>query len=101
MASAKSNVNVKIDSEIKDTAVRLLSSMGFDLTTAIDIYLRKIIATRSIPFRVTAPKSLDEQLAEALAKHSTVKAELSADKNNNIFIDKDEYPELHDWAVNG
>jgi addiction module RelB/DinJ family antitoxin len=101
MASAKSNVNVKIDSEIKDTAVSLLSSMGFDLTTAIDIYFRKIIATRSIPFRVTAPNSLDEKLAEALANHSITKIELSTDENNNIIIDKEQYPELYDWAVNG
>jgi DNA-damage-inducible protein J len=101
MASVKSNVNVKIDSDIKDTAVSLLSSMGFDLTTAIDIYLRKIIATRSIPFRVTAPKSLDEQLTEALRAHSTVKIKLSADEINNILIDKEKYPELYDWAVNG
>jgi antitoxin component of RelBE/YafQ-DinJ toxin-antitoxin module len=75
--------------------------MGFDLTTAIDVYLRKIISTRSIPFRVTAPKSLDEQLAEALTNHATAKIELSTDENNNIIIDKEQYPELFDWAVNG
>jgi DNA-damage-inducible protein J len=101
MATAKANINVKIDANVKETAVKLLSGMGLDLTTAIDIYLRKVISTGSIPFQISAPKSLDEQLAEALDRNATQKITLPSDENGNMFIDKDKYPELYDWAVNG
>jgi hypothetical protein len=42
----------------------------------------------------------DEQLAEALTAHAAVTIELPVDENGNIFIDKNQYPELYDWAVN-
>jgi hypothetical protein len=48
---------------------------------------------------MASAKSLDEQLSEALAAHATAKIELTTDENNNIIIDKDQYPELFDWAV--
>jgi len=40
MTTTKSNVNVKIDSAIKETATMLLERMGIDQTTAIDMFYR-------------------------------------------------------------
>jgi addiction module RelB/DinJ family antitoxin len=37
MANTKSNVNVKIDADVKALATQLLARMGLDQTTAIDI----------------------------------------------------------------
>ena len=51
MAIAKSNVNVKIDAEVKEKASKLLSCMGLDQTTAIEMFFRQIIAERRLPFQ--------------------------------------------------
>jgi DNA-damage-inducible protein J len=101
MANGKSNVNVKIDSGVKELASQLLGRMGLDQTTAIDLFYRQIIAERRLPFQPVVNPTLDERLVEAIWKSNPEKVEVAVDDNGNILIDKDRYPELYDWAVNG
>ena len=56
----KSNINVKIDSTIKEAATILLDRMGIDQTTAIDMFYRQIIAERRLPFQPVVAPSLEE-----------------------------------------
>ncbi|MDR0992530.1 MAG: type II toxin-antitoxin system RelB/DinJ family antitoxin [Ruminococcus sp.] len=101
MATVKANVNVKIDAGIKDRATQLYARMGLDMTTAIEIFLRQSLAENGLPFKPSAEKSLDEKLAEALKKKASVKITLPTDENGNMYVDKEKYPDLYDWAVNG
>jgi len=101
MAVIKSNVNVKIDSAVKEAATVLLDRMGIDQTTAIDMFYRQIIAERRLPFQPAAALSIEEQLTAAIAKLSIPRVKLEADENGNAIIDKDKHPELYDWAANG
>ena len=48
------NINIRVDNEIKKEAQDLFSSLGLDMTTAINIFLRQVIRLRSIPFAITA-----------------------------------------------
>jgi len=50
MATTKSNVQVRVDESLKSEADRILDNMGLDTPTAIRIFLKKIVATRSMPF---------------------------------------------------
>ena len=53
------DINIRVDSEIKDQAQDIFASLGLDLTSAINIFLRQTIRQRSIPFTMTsehAPK---------------------------------------------
>jgi len=97
----KSNVNVKIDSRIKELATKLLNQMGLDQTTAIEMYYRQIIAERRLPFQPIAASTLDKQIAALAVKNTAKIVELTADKKGNILIDKNQHPEVYDWAVNG
>jgi DNA-damage-inducible protein J len=101
MSNAKSNINVKIDTEIKEQAARLLGRMGIDQTTAIDMFFRQIIAERRLPFQPVVNLTLDEQIVAAILKNEPKKVELMADADGNILIDKEKNPEIYDWAVNG
>ncbi len=51
MATAKINVNT--DLETKEQAQKLLHEMGMDMTTAINIYLKRIILEKGIPFEIS------------------------------------------------
>jgi len=51
---ADTNINIRVDNEIKKEAQTLFASLGFDMTTAINIFLRQAIRVRSIPFPITA-----------------------------------------------
>lgn len=52
MATAKINVNT--DAETKAQAQALFDSLGFDMTTAINAFLKRAILVNGLPFPVTA-----------------------------------------------
>ncbi|MCL2185786.1 MAG: type II toxin-antitoxin system RelB/DinJ family antitoxin [Treponema sp.] len=97
----KANVNVKIDRDVKELAIKLLDRMGLDQTTAIEMFYRQIIAERRLPFQPIVSSILDEQIIAAAIKNNPKMVELTADKNGNILIDKKLHPEVYDWAENG
>ena len=45
-------IQVRTDKKIKKNAQQVLKDLGMDLSTAINIYLMKIIATKGIPFLI-------------------------------------------------
>ena len=47
------NVNIRIDADIKRQAEDLLTDMGLNMTTAVNIFLRQVLRTGSIPFEIT------------------------------------------------
>ncbi len=60
-------INVNTDAETKAEATKLLHEMGMDMTTAINIYLKRIILEKGIPFEVSTKLPNAETLA-ALAE---------------------------------
>ncbi len=50
---AKISTNISIDSDVKKQAQELFADLGLDLSTAINIYLKKAIAEQGIPFDVS------------------------------------------------
>lgn len=58
---SKTNINIRTDSEVKAHAQIILSKLGLDLTTAINLFLRQVICKQSVPFDV----SLTPQLKKA------------------------------------
>jgi DNA-damage-inducible protein J len=101
MVNAKSNVNVKINKNIKTQAVDLLSRMGIDQTTAIEMFYRKIIVERRLPFQPEPLLTPGEKLFKVLQNKNMEIVELESDGKGNIIIDKEKTPELYDWGVNG
>jgi len=101
MPKAKSTVNVKIDASVKEAASILLSRMGIDQTTAIEMYYRKIISVKSLPFQPEPLPEIGEQLLAAIKLKGIPHKVVEVDTNGHIIADKDKDPELYDWAVNG
>lgn len=52
--STKTRLNVNIDRDLKEQTALTLSEIGLDVTTAINLYFRKIVNTKSIPFILSA-----------------------------------------------
>ena len=102
MTGAKSNVNVRIDAKVKERATGILSRMGIDQTTAIDMFYRQIIFEEGLPFQPKAKElSIDEQIIEAIKKKNIPSVTLETDENGNL-LNFDELPEnVKDWLVNG
>jgi addiction module antitoxin, relB/dinJ family len=58
-------MSIRLDSEVKEQAQQVFNSLGMDMTTAINIFLRQAIQYQGLPFDVR----LDEnrKLMEVLA----------------------------------
>lgn len=67
------NLNVRVDSTLKQECDKLFKSLGLNMSTAINMFLTKCLNTSSIPFEIsTKPsKSLRNSLKEAnyIAEH--------------------------------
>lgn len=49
---ATTNLNIRIDKEIKDKAEVIFSELGLNMTTAINMFLRTTIRENGIPFNL-------------------------------------------------
>lgn len=47
---ASTNLNIRMDKEIKDSAEEIFNELGLNMTTAINMFLRASIRVHGIPF---------------------------------------------------
>ena len=59
---ATTNLNIRIDKEIKEAAEKIYSSLGFNMTTAINMFLRASIRESGIPFDLKLDIPNDETI---------------------------------------
>lgn len=50
---ATTNLNIRTDKDVKDSAERLFDQLGLNMTTAVNMFLRQAIRENRIPFEVT------------------------------------------------
>ena len=49
---ASVNINIRTDSEVKHNAQKLFESLGLDMTTAVNMFLRQAINKKTLPFDI-------------------------------------------------
>lgn len=49
----QTNINIRIDEDLKKEAESLFSELGMNMTTAVNIFIRQSIRQGGIPFEVT------------------------------------------------
>jgi len=90
------NINVRIDDDVKKEAEALFGKLGFSMSSAINIFFRQAIREQAIPFQIRVNskyeeyfnkhniKILEESIAQAKAGKVVVKtiAELEAMEND-------------------
>jgi addiction module antitoxin, relB/dinJ family len=50
-------MSIRLDSEVKEQAQQVFNSLGMDMTTAINIFLRQAIQYQGLPFDVRLDES--------------------------------------------
>lgn len=94
MANTISNVSFRIDSELKNSADKLFSELGMNMTTAFNIFLRQSVREGRIPFEISLYTPNAETIAamreaERIAHDPTAKRfasvkELMKDLNDEV-----------------
>jgi DNA-damage-inducible protein J len=49
----QTNVNIRMDAEIKQEAEQLFNSLGMNMSTAFNIFIRQSLRVKGIPFQIT------------------------------------------------
>ena len=81
---ATTNLNIRTDKEIKEAAEKIYSSLGLNMTTAINMFLRASIRESGIPFDLKLDIPSDETIkaieeGRMIAKDNNVTAYYSMD----------------------
>lgn len=53
MASETTNATIRMDKELKKAADELFRSLGMNMTTAVNVFLRQSVRQGKIPFEVS------------------------------------------------
>lgn len=77
------NLNIRTDKEIKEAAEKIYSSLGLNMTTAINMFLRASIRERGIPFELKLNIPTDETI-EAIEEGRMIANDDSVNAYDNI-----------------
>ena len=81
-------ISLRVDDTLKAKAENICASMGMNMTTAINIYLTKLVNERRIPFEITAdPFYSDENMAELERRVTEIKNGIAVLKEHELIED--------------
>ncbi|MDR0469088.1 MAG: type II toxin-antitoxin system RelB/DinJ family antitoxin [Peptococcaceae bacterium] len=60
-------LNLRVNPEVKESAEKVLSQLGVPMATAIDMFLKQVSLTGSIPFAIALPKVPDRINADMMS----------------------------------
>lgn len=85
------NLNIKIDRDLKVEADRLFNEMGMTLTTAVNVFVRQAVMQRAIPFKIYRESSSSSSTMNAEQRRAAMQEirDLLADVDGNS-IDLDQ-----------
>jgi DNA-damage-inducible protein J len=69
-------INIRTDRELKTQAQMLLNTLGIDMTTAINMFLRQVVTKKAIPFEISSQSNVGIESFYGVAKN---KVWMSAD----------------------
>lgn len=73
----KATIQVRIDEDVKSQAVEVLNDLGMDASTAINVFLRQVIAENGLPFQPTKARFNEVTLKAIEEADALVKSGLS------------------------
>ena len=62
MANLTSAINVNVPAEVKEESNNIFNNLGLNMSTAINMFLKRVIYERGIPFDVKEPTPTKELL---------------------------------------
>ena len=90
MTPDNTNINIRIDSDVKAKAQEVLSQLGLDMTTAMGLFLRQLIKKNGMPFELTneTPK-----VKHDLRQPGYLKGKIWESENHDWFAPLEDFEE--------
>ncbi len=74
------NMSIRMDTELKKQADAMLSDMGLNMTTAMNMFLRQVVRQGRIPFEIATDIPNSETLAAIQEVDDMLSGKISAKK---------------------
>ena len=74
------NMSIRMDTELKKQADAMLSDMGLNMTTAMNMFLRQVVRQGRIPFEIATDIPNAETLAAMKEVDDMISGKISAKK---------------------
>ena len=87
---ATERISVNVDGEIKRNAQKILSEIGMDLTTAIDLLLRTIVREERIPFDLRTKNAYNNDAYKQYIHEELAKSMIEANSPDTKWLSHDD-----------
>ncbi len=88
-----SQIAVRVDDQLKKEATELFNELGLDMSTAIKLFLKQSVLTKSIPFKI----ALDEYSKEEVEQAKKEIQRLVKEKSEVVNLDFNEQDIIHKY----
>lgn len=102
-----SQIAVRVDDQLKKEATTLFNELGLDMSTAVKLFLKQSVLTKSIPFKLTLDEYSKEEVEQAKKdiqklvklKSKGVKLDFSKQEDVDKFFGDENFSEYEgmDW----
>lgn len=94
--SKQSNLNIRLDSNLKKEAEELFKSLGLNMTSAINVFLTQSVKERKIPFEIKERRP-SRKLKRALKEADQI---ISGKKKSKTYSSVEElFEDLNKWNI--
>ena len=102
-----SQIAVRVDDQLKKEATAIFNELGLDMSTAVKLFLKQSVLTKSIPFKLTLDEYSKEEVEQAKKdiqklvklKSEGVKLDFSKQEDIDKFFGDEKFSEYEgmDW----
>ena len=78
------NMSIRMDAELKKQADAMLSDMGLNMTTAMNMFLRQVVRQGRIPFEIATDIPNSETIAAIKEMDDMLSGKIPAKRYSNI-----------------
>ena len=86
---AQTNINIRMDEDLKKQAEILFSDLGLNMSTAFNMFVRQAVRTGGIPFEITT--KIGDSTLNALIKEKLMESLEYAAQPNAVRYTKQEF----------
>lgn len=95
MANLTSAINVNVPSDVKKEATKLFNDLGLNMSTAINMFLKRAIIERGIPFEVKEVNPTPSpELLEALEEGEQIIKDIESGKRKGYHNVRQMFEEI-------
>ena len=102
-----SQIAVRVDDDLKKEATEIFNELGLDMSTAVKLFLKQSVLTKSIPFKISLDEYSKEEVEQAKKdiqklvklKSEGVKLDFSKQEDIDKFFGDENFSEYEgmDW----